>query len=151
MFIYNVSLFTLFFTLFQLTSLETKTLFSFADLGSSKLFTKILSLTMLSMAGVPPLWGFFTKVLIFVMLVNSNFSFLFVPFFTVLLVSLYFYMQNLRFLNSANMTDSVTISDLQLRVTPFYFSFVFSSLLFIIFRFSFFWLVYFFRFRISIN
>jgi NADH:ubiquinone oxidoreductase subunit 2 (subunit N) len=133
MFIYNVSLFTLFFTLFQLTSLETKTLFSFADLGSSKLFTKILSLTMLSMAGVPPLWGFFTKVLIFVMLVNSNFSFLFVPFFTVLLVSLYFYMQNLRFLNSANMTDFVTISDLQLRVTPFYFSFVFSSLLFIIF------------------
>lgn len=133
MFIYNVSLFTLFFTLFQLTSLETKTLFSFADLGSSNLFTKILSLTMLSMAGVPPLWGFFTKVLIFVMLVNSNFSFLFVPFFTVLLVALYFYMQNLRFLNSANMTDFVTISDLQLRVTPFYFSFVFSSLLFIIF------------------
>jgi len=55
MLIYNISLFTLFFTLFQLTNLETKTLFSFADLGSSNLFTKILSLTMLSMAGVPPL------------------------------------------------------------------------------------------------
>lgn len=133
MFIYNISLFTLFFTLFQLTNLETKTLFSFADLGSSNLFTKILSLTMLSMAGVPPLWGFFTKILIFVVLANSNFFFLFVPFFTVLMVSLYFYMQNLRFLNSTHLTDFVTISDLQVRITPSYYVFIFASLFFIIF------------------
>ena len=133
MLIYNISLFTLFFTLFQLTNLETKTLFSFADLGSSNLLTKILSLTILSMAGVPPLWGFFTKVLIFVILANSNFFFLFIPFFTVLMVSLYFYMQNLRFLNSANLTDFVTITDLQVRITPSYYTFCFFSLFFIIF------------------
>ncbi len=133
MFIYNISLFTLFYTLFQLTSLETKTLFSFADLGSSNLLTKILSLTILSMAGVPPLWGFFTKILIFVALTNSKFFFFFLPFFTVLMTSLYFYMQNLRFLNSQSLTDFATISDLQVRITPSYYSFCFLSLFFIIF------------------
>jgi len=133
MIIYNLSLFTLFFTLFQLVNLETKTLFSFADLGSSNLYTKILSITILSMAGVPPLWGFFTKILIFVILVNSNFFFLFVPFFTVLMVSLYFYMQNLRFLNSTNLTDFVNISDLQVRVTPLYYTLTLMSLFFVIF------------------
>ena len=133
MLIYNISLFTLFFTLFQLTNLETKTLFSFADLGSSNLLTKILSLTILSMAGVPPLWGFFTKILIFVILANSNFFFLFIPFFTVLMVSLYFYMQNLRFLNSANLTDFVTITDIQVRIATPYYTFCFLSLFFVIF------------------
>ena len=63
MFIYNISLFVLFFTLFQFVNFETKTLFSFSDLGSSNLLTKILTLTILSMAGVPPFWGFFTKIL----------------------------------------------------------------------------------------
>ena len=49
------------------------------------------------------------------------------------MVSLYFYMQNLRFLNSTHLTDFVTISDLQVRITPSYYVFIFASLFFIIF------------------
>jgi hypothetical protein len=49
------------------------------------------------------------------------------------MVSLYFYMQNLRFLNSTNLTDFVNISDLQVRVTPLYYTLTLMSLFFVIF------------------
>jgi len=137
MFIYNLSLFVLFWTLFQFTNFNTKTLFSFSDLGSTNILTKILLITILSMAGVPPFWGFFAKIFIFILLCNSYFFVLFPFFFTILFIGLYFYIQNLRFLNASTPSNFQAISDVQLRVTPIFYLFTYTFLFFLLFGFFF--------------
>jgi NADH:ubiquinone oxidoreductase subunit 2 (subunit N) len=54
------------------------------------------------MAGVPPFIGFFSKLFILNILVNSNFFIFYFFLFVLLLTGLYFYMQNLRFLHTSN-------------------------------------------------
>lgn len=98
--IYNLSSLILFFTLIQVIDKNLKTLFSFSYLSVSHVYTKILSLLILSLAGVPSLLGFFSKIFIFILIVNANLCSLFIPFFILLFAGLYFYIQNLRFLNS---------------------------------------------------
>ena len=66
------------------------------NLDSIKISTLVISIC--SMAGVPPLFGFFTKLLVMVVVSNSSFPFLFSFFLSLLLVSLFFYVQNVRFL-----------------------------------------------------
>ena len=99
MLIYNLALYLVFSTLFQVININYKTLYSFLDLGSLNFFSKVLIIALFSMAGVPPFWGFFSKIFIFTLLCNSNFFILFPFFFILLFVGLYFYIQNIRFLN----------------------------------------------------
>ena len=99
-FIYNLALLILFSTLFQIVNFNVKTIYSFSNFGSTNLFTKLLLLTLFSMAGVPPFIGFFSKLFILLLLINSNFFLFFFFFFIVFFTGLYFYMQNVRFLNS---------------------------------------------------
>jgi len=66
---------------------------------------------LLSMAGVPPFSGFFSKLAIFVLLLNSSIFFLFPLLFILLFTGLYFYLQNLRLV--------LTISN-RLLSNPFY-------------------------------
>ena len=84
MFIYNISLFLLFATFFQFLNYGSQTLYSFSNLGSTNILTKIFIIVFFSMAGVPPFLGFFAKMIIFVILTTSNFFFLFFFFFTIL-------------------------------------------------------------------
>ena len=100
MFTYNYSLFTIFwvFQLFIIT--KFKTIYSFSELKYSFFFVISITVCLLSMAGVPPFLGFFTKVLILITLLNSNFFFLYLLFFVLLFFALYFYAQNIRFLFS---------------------------------------------------
>ena len=135
MIIYNVTSFLLFSTIMQLVNTNIKTLYSFSALGSSSLFTKLLSLSILSLAGVPPLLGFFSKVFVFVLISNSNLFILFPPFFILLFTGLYFYIQNLRFLNSTSKSHLVYINELQLRTNFLYFNFSLPLSFFIIFGF----------------
>ena len=100
--IYNMSSLLLFFTLIQVSDRNIKTLFSFSYLNVSNIYTKFLSLVMLSLAGVPPLLGFFSKVFIFILVSSAQLISLFIPLFILLFGGLYFYVQNLRFLNSTN-------------------------------------------------
>lgn len=72
-------------------------MFSF---NSSYLF--FLTIFLFSLAGVPPFLGFFNKLFILNLLVNSGFFLLYFLLFIILLFGLYFYMQNLRFLHSTN-------------------------------------------------
>ena len=124
MFIYNLSLYTVFFTMLQYFNRNYKTLYSFTELGSSNFFSKILIIALFSMAGVPPFLGFFSKVFIFTLLCNSNF-FLFFPFFFILLfIGLYFYIQNIRFLNSTSTSDFTPIVELNVRSNPLYYSII---------------------------
>ena len=133
MVIYNIAVYTIFLTLFQLMHNNYKTIYSFVDLGSSNFFSKVLIITLFSMAGVPPFWGFFSKVFIFSLLCNSNFFVLFPIFFILLFISLYFYIQNIRFLNATAGSKFTPIMGLQQRTTPLYYYITLSFLFLIIF------------------
>jgi NADH:ubiquinone oxidoreductase subunit 2 (subunit N) len=103
MFVYNLSLTLFFWTLFNTIVTEFKNLYSFSNLGFNSFFTVTLTILLLSMAGVPPFIGFFTKLFIIILLVNNSFFLFYSLFFTVLFLGLYFYIQNLRFLHSTNL------------------------------------------------
>ena len=92
----------MFSTLLQVINTEVKTLHSFSTLGSSNTLTKFLIVSLFSMAGVPPFLGFFSKIFVFLLLFNSFFMLYFFIFISLLLVSLYFYLQNIRFLNDTS-------------------------------------------------
>lgn len=119
--IYNLALFLIFFSLFQFISFNWKTLYSFGNLGIN-FFTKVLTISFFSMAGVPPFLGFFSKVFIFVMLVDANFFVLFPFFFVLLFTGLYFYVQNIRILNATNSPNITWQHTYNMRVSPLYFS-----------------------------
>ena len=133
MIIYNIAIYAIFLTLFQFTHSSYKTIYSFVDLGSSNFFSKVLIISLFSMAGVPPFWGFFSKIFIFSLLCNSNFFILFPIFFILLFISLYFYIQNIRFLNSTSGSNFTPIVSLQQRVVPLYYYLVLSFLFLIVF------------------
>ena len=135
MVVYNITSFLMFATIIQLVNTNIKTLFSFSNLDTGNVFTKILSLVILSLAGVPPLVGFFSKIFVFVLISNSNLFILFPPFFILLFTGLYFYIQNLRFLNSTNKPTTVFISELTTRVMPLYFAMALPIVFFILFGF----------------
>lgn len=135
MLIYNLTSMLLFITIVQVTGPSLKTLFSFSNFDQSSIFTKLLSLTILSLAGVPPLVGFFSKIFVFVLISNSNLAILFLPFFTLLFAGLYFYVQNLRFLHSSNKAMPGDIIELSPRQHTVYFSIALPIAFFLIFGF----------------
>ena len=135
MVIYNLSLALVFTTLFQFINTEFKTLYSFLDLGSSNFFSKVLIFSLFSMAGVPPFWGFFSKVFIFSLMCNSNFFFFFPIFFILLFLSLYFYIQNIRFLNSTSPSNFYPVVDNEVRSVPLYYNTTLFFLFFVFFGF----------------
>lgn len=135
--IYNLTSFLLFTTLLQSLGTGTKTLFSFSNLGNTNVLTKILSLSILSLAGVPPFAGFFSKIFVFVLISNSHLAILFPSFFVLLFVGLYFYIQNLRFLNATNAPLPTTPIELASRVHNSYFYLAIPLSFFVVFGFCF--------------
>ena len=99
--IYNAAILLFFNTLFQYNTASFKTLNSLAKFNTHNSTSKILIIVFFSMAGVPPFVGFFSKVLIFVLLTNSSYFILFCFFFPITFLGLYFYIQNIRFLNTS--------------------------------------------------
>jgi NADH:ubiquinone oxidoreductase subunit 2 (subunit N) len=77
-----------------------------------------------SMAGVPPFIGFFSKIFILNLLINSNLFLFYFLFFVLLFVGLYFYIQNMRFLHSSNLSYSNKpyVINERSSVTLFYFA-----------------------------
>ena len=98
MFIYNISIFNLLLIISQYRLINFKTLYSLSDLSLNTFSLLTATVVIFSMAGVPPFLGFFSKVLILIALINSNFFFMFIFFFPLLFLGLYFYVQNIRFL-----------------------------------------------------
>ena len=135
MIIYNLTSLLLFSTVLQVINTKMKTLYSFSTLGSSSIFAKLLGLAILSLAGVPPLWGFFAKIFVFVLLADANLFILFPPFFTLLLTGLYFYVQNLRFLNATGPSSLTYSSETSTRLQIIYFTIALPLAFLIIFGF----------------
>lgn len=131
--IYNLALLPIFLVFFQLITSNVKTVNYFGSFSLSYFLNKVLLIAILSAAGVPPFIGFFSKIFIFTLLCNSNFSFLFILFFILLFTSLYFYIQNVRFINSSNVTNSNTICDKNTRLVLKFYYFTFPNLFLIIF------------------
>jgi len=102
MFIYNISLITLFWTIFSVISTQFKTLQSFNGFSFNSFYLTLITILLFSMAGVPPFIGFFSKLFILTLLVNSSFFYLYSILFVVMFIGLYFYTQNIRFLHSTN-------------------------------------------------
>lgn len=137
MLVYNLSLYIVFSTLFQFVNTEIKTLYSFANLGTTNFFNKTLIISLFSMAGVPPFWGFFSKLFIFTLLCGSNFFTLFPFFFLILFVGLYFYIQNIRFLNSTVGSDFQPSYELNVRSVLLYYYVTLTILFLLVFGFIF--------------
>lgn len=137
MWIYNVALYAIFLTLNQFKNSEMRTLYSFTNLGSLHYFTKTIIISLFSMAGVPPFWGFFAKLFIFTLVCTSYFFSLYPFFFLILFVGLYFYIQNIRFLNATAGSDFHPIVELNLRTVPLYYYTSLSISFLLIFGFAF--------------
>ena len=112
--IYNLAINFLFWTLFQTNTIKLVSINSLSDFKSNFLFLLVITVVLFSIAGVPPFLGFFSKILILTLLLNTGFFALYVFFFILLFFALYFYLQNLRFLYSTVKTKSnfVFLNDL---------------------------------------
>jgi NADH:ubiquinone oxidoreductase subunit 2 (subunit N) len=100
MFIYNLSLIGLFWTIFNVTTQNYKTLYSLTEFSFNSFILFIITILFFSMAGVPPFIGFFSKLFIILLLLNNYFFLLFFILIPLLFLGLYFYIQNILFPHS---------------------------------------------------
>lgn len=101
-----INIFLIFF-IFDMKYLKTLNELKF--FGNLPLITTFLILILLSFAGVPPLLGFISKFLVFIYIISkNNFLFLFLFIFSNMFI-IYFYIQNLRFLISKNISNKFFI------------------------------------------
>lgn len=102
MFTYNLSFLIIFWALQSVILTNVKTLYSFKDFKLNFFLLSTFLIVLLSIAGVPPFIGFFSKLLILLNLINSNFFLFYFFFFSLLFFGLYFYIQNIKYLMSNN-------------------------------------------------
>ena len=93
----------LMFFLFDLKYLKTLNELKF--FGNTSFLTFYLVLIFLSFAGTPPLLGFISKFLIFIFILYKQNIFIFIFFIFLNFFSMYFYLQNLRFIVSKNISN----------------------------------------------
>jgi NADH:ubiquinone oxidoreductase subunit 2 (subunit N) len=106
MFIYNITLILVFWIITSNLTSNMKTLYSFSSFSFDSHYLFFLTVAIFSMAGVPPFIGFFSKLFILNLLINSNLFLFYFIFFVLLFVGLYFYIQNMRFLHTSNLSYS---------------------------------------------
>ena len=100
--VYNFTLSFLFWVILSIISLRFKTLYAFNNFSFSSYNIFLTTVILFSVSGVPPFAGFFTKLLVFVLNVANSFFLFYTLFFVIVFISLYFYIQNIRFLHSTN-------------------------------------------------
>jgi NADH-quinone oxidoreductase subunit N len=106
MFIYNMTLILVFWIITSNLTSSMKTLYSFSSFSFDSHYLFFITVSLFSMAGVPPFIGFFSKIFILNLLINTNLFLFYFLFFILLFVGLYFYIQNMRFLHSSNLSYS---------------------------------------------
>ena len=116
----------------QFVNSNFKTIYSFSEFKFNFFLISTITITLFSMAGVPPFLGFFTKLLILLILLNSNFFLLYIFFFALLFFGLYFYLQNIRFLHNTNTGKTFYNNSLNLTQSSLFFIVTFTILFFLI-------------------
>lgn len=106
MFLYNLTLIGFFWLLLSYYSSTLKTIYSLNVFSFDSSYLLFLTIFLFSLAGVPPFMGFFSKIYLLNLLVEQNFFLLYSLFIILLIFGLYFYMQNLRFLHSTNLSNN---------------------------------------------
>jgi len=94
-----VMVFSVFFV-FRINLIQN--LSSLRLLNTHKFFVVIVMLTFLSLAGIPPLLGFIGKFMLLMVIICTNNYLLFVFLSLINLFTLYFYLQNTRFIITKN-------------------------------------------------
>ncbi len=108
--IYLILLFNIFAIFFLVDIRFIKTLNELKFMGGIQSYTVFLVLTLMSFAGIPPLFGFAGKFLIFISLFTTS-NWLFVFFFSFLNIFLmYFYIQNFRFITTKKINERIFYS-----------------------------------------
>ena len=105
--VYIFILTNVFLLLFLFDLKYLKTLNELKFLGNTSFLTIYLVLLFLSFAGTPPLLGFVSKFLIFIFIFYKQNIFIFLIFIFLNFFSMYFYLQNLRFIVSKNVSDKL--------------------------------------------
>mgnify|MGYP004330976007 FL=1 len=100
--VYNYTLMILFWVILSILVVKFKTLHAFNSLSFNSYSIFLVTVILFSISGVPPFAGFFTKLLIFVLNIANSFFLFYTLFFVIVFISLYFYIQNIRFLHSTN-------------------------------------------------
>ena len=109
MIIYNMTLLGVFWMITSILNLSFKTLYSFNIFSFDAFYSFFFTLFLFSLAGVPPFMGFFNKLYLLNIITNNSFFLLYSLLFIILIVGLYFYMQNLRFIHSTNLNDKLNV------------------------------------------
>lgn len=138
MFTYNLSFLIIFWTLQNIVVTDIKTLYSLKDFKLNFFMLSTFIIILFSIAGVPPFIGFFSKLLILINLINSNFFFFYFFFFSLLFFGLYFYIQNMKYLMSNNNEQINYSFDITFRFNKIYVLWSFFILFFICFGVFFF-------------
>lgn len=123
-FIYNITIATFILIIINHSKAYSKTLYQFSFFKNNPFENLSLSILFFSMAGIPPFLGFFSKLIILVLLTYTNFFLLYFNFFFLLFVGLYFYLQNLRFLYSSVSIKSNTLFFLYERNCVIYYNWI---------------------------
>jgi len=105
--VYIFMLMNIFLLLFLFDLRYLKTLNELKFLNNTSFLTVYLVLLFLSFAGTPPLLGFVSKFLIFIFILYKQNIFIFFIFLLLNFFSMYFYLQNLRFIVSKNITNKL--------------------------------------------
>lgn len=122
--VYNFTLAFLFWVMLSVLTLKLKTLYAFNNFSFSSYNVFLITIILFSVSGVPPFAGFFTKLLVFILNIANSFFLFYTLFFVIVFLSLYFYIQNIRFLHSTNyQTNQVPyVGNERLILTFFYLS-----------------------------
>lgn len=102
MIFYNLTLLGFFWVMNSSIIMNSKTLHSLNTFSFNSFYLFFITVFLFSLAGVPPFTGFFNKLFIFNLIFQNGFFLLYTLLLIILLVGLYFYMQNIRFLHSTN-------------------------------------------------
>lgn len=102
MIFYNLTLLGFFWIVNSSIVTNLKTLYSLNTFSFNSFFLFFITVFLFSLAGVPPFTGFFNKLFLFNLIFQNGFFLIYTLLLIVLLVGLYFYMQNLRFIHSTN-------------------------------------------------
>lgn len=102
--VYNISLLILLWVIFSVQNKELQTIHSLGHFRHSNFYTLTLVITIFSIAGVPPFMGFFSKILVVVNLLRGSYILLYWLLLPLLLLTLYFYTQNIRFIYTTTLS-----------------------------------------------